>query len=148
MRQCYILDENIIEFSAKVTNDKNQPDVTCLSLMANILRRCDRLICTVELLHKYNQHLKSLEQARVNSASSTAKILTHMINQGKIDVRDDEPPHLPDEEGVPEDDLFLVRLAAQTNCILVSTDTRLRDSLVRTGIIDRHRINFQHPSEL
>ncbi len=149
MRQrCYILDENIIELSARMTNDTNEMDVTCLSLITEMYRRCEHIICTIELLEKYRHHLRILEQGMIRSAEATVKILKLMTSHGKIEVIVEEPPALPNEQGLPSDDIFLVRLAAQRNCILVSTDTRLKQRLEETGIMARHRIIFQHPSEV
>lgn len=141
----YILDENIIELAAKGENDEGNSDFTCLTLILDILKKCDILYCSTKLLEIYRKKLKKMESNMIRSASTTAKLIKHMITQGKIKVTDDSPK-INNEEDLPSDDVYLVRLAVHTKSILVSTDSPLKEK--SRDILMSYNIKIVHPSEM
>ncbi len=141
-----ILDENVIEFAAKLQNHNDELNPTCGNLISEISKRCDIIYCTKQLFERYSHKLKILEQ-KFHEAAYIAKLLTHMAIQGKIKFEPDAP-RLPNEEGIPPDDAYLVRLAVKKSCILVSTDCRLREKLESSGLIKKHDIQIKHPEEV
>ncbi|WP_268541337.1 hypothetical protein [Candidatus Nitrosotenuis cloacae] len=142
-----ILDENIMEFSARVENETGDGDPTCLGLLNDILRRCDYVHCTVELLEKYRSMLKRLEST-VRSASATAKLLEMIMYGGKLKIADNTPATLQNEQSIPPDDVYLIRLAVSTNAILVSADGRLKTRLDESGLTRTYGLRIMHPSEI
>ena len=147
MTEHYILDENIIELAAKGENDRGQSDFSCLTLMLEILKECHITHCSVELLQKYRGKLKVLERSTIRSASTVAKLIIHMTNQGKIHV-DPDPPKLKNEENLPSDDVFLVRLASHTKSTIISTDFPLKSKVKGRNLLQKYKIKILHPSEV
>ena len=147
MTEHYILDENIIELAAKGENDGGQSDFSCLTLMLEILKECHITHCSIELLEKYWKKLKVLERSSIRSASIVAKLIKHMINQGKIRV-EHNPPKLKNEEKLPPDDVFLVRLASLTNSTIISTDFPLKSKVEGRNLLKKYKIKILHPSKV
>jgi len=127
MKSGFILDENIIELAAKVQNDKNDLDTSCATVILNIYNNCNHICCTEELLEKYRKKLKNMEN-RIQSSNFIAKLLVLMQTRGKIHV-EKNLPKLSKLENIPDDDIFLVKLAVKSKATLVSTDSRLKLSL-------------------
>src|SRR6185312_12237266 len=137
-----ILDENVIEFAAREQNENDGLDITCLSLISDIIKRCDNIYCTQELMDAYSRKLKELS-VKVGGVQIIAKLLVIAKTCGKIKVRP-PAPKLPNEEGIPDDDRYLVRLAVITGCTLVSADGRLQKRLEETKLIEKHGIKIKH----
>lgn len=146
MTQHLILDENVIEFAAKVQDEDGNLDNTCLALINDIIKQCDHMHCTDELLENYSQKLKAL-QTKFGGASTVVKLLVLATKHGKIKVRG-PAPSLSDEEKIPDDDRYLVRFAVNTGHILVSADGKLKTKLQEAKLIEKYRIRIMHPREL
>lgn len=147
-RMDYVLDENVIMFAAKLQNADGEEDHTSFVVLANILAKCDLMHCSRELYRKYLQKLRTLGQVN-QSAKFVERLLIHMKKLGKLRLYDYEiPPKLPEEEGIPKDDVFIIRLTAWTKSVLVTSDCRLRDRLVEAHLIQKYNLQLKKPWEV
>jgi hypothetical protein len=138
-----ILDENIIELGARV---RDRTGADCGTLMGIVLSRCETLHCNSKLLNSYLHRLKLLKD-RSPSADYIAKMLNFIRTKGSIRICEFAPT-LSREELIPEDDIFLIRLAVHTRSTLISTDLRLKKALVENGLLSMYGIEFKTPIEL
>ncbi len=147
MTMYLILDENIIFLSAKVEDDQGNPDNTCTELINNILGKNDVIRVNVELFENYTRVLKSLE-ARVHSTAYTVKLLNLLRGAGLIDYWTSELNKVKNEEQLPGDDVYLVRLAACSKTDLVSTDSPLGEAMNDAEILKNYKIRFLVPQKV
>jgi hypothetical protein len=70
----------------------------------------------------------------------------HLQRKKKIKLRT-YVPNLIQEEEVPKNDIFLIRLAAITESIVITTDSRLRDKLISKGLTEKYGIQVKHPND-
>ena len=141
-----ILDENVIEFAAKLQDEDGNLDNTCLALINDIIKRCDSMYCTDELLKNYSEKLKALE-TKFHGAYTVTKLLVLAQKHGKIKVRG-SAPSLPNEKDIPDDDRYLIRFAVITGHTLVSADGRLKVKLDESKLTEKHGIKIKHPKDI
>ena len=142
-----VLDENIIVLSAKVQNDQGNDDNTCTQLISDILKNEDNIRCTVKLFEKYTKKLKDLE-VTVHSTAYTVKLLNLLRAAGLINFWNNNPIELLGENMLPPDDVYLVRLVANSKTDLVSTDLRLKSKMGGAKIFENYKIKFLLPNEV
>lgn len=142
-----ILDENIIILSAKVEDEQGNPDNTCTELISDILSNQDIIRVNVELFENYTNVLKSLE-SRIHSTSYTVKLLNLLRGAGSIHFWTSDLYELENEEQLPDDDIYLVRLAAGSRTDLVSTDSPLGKAMSDAKILTKYRIRFLEPQQV
>jgi hypothetical protein len=132
-----VLDENIILLAAKAEDISGNRDYTCFSVLYQVLQECDYVLyCSTELIRKYEHKLDDLEKID-KSAKFTSTIIKHLQRNKKIRIR----TYLPDlvqEEDIPKNDKFLIRLAAITESVVITTDSRLRDKLILKGLTQKY----------
>lgn len=122
-----MLDENIIILAAKMENEKGEPDLTCLQLLLDIIKKCHTMICSDNLLKRY---LRILSNLQGKHQSSVPKLLHMAMGKGKIQLIN-YLPELSNENRIPPDDVEIVRLANHAKAILVTTDSRLKEAVER-----------------
>jgi hypothetical protein len=144
----FVLDENIVLFAAKFQDASGEEDHASLTALTTILSKCDIMHCSRELYRKYLDKLHNLG-AMNQSGSFVEKLLIHMKKLGKLRLYDYEiPPKLPEERGIPEDDIFIIRLTVWTKSILVTSDCRLKEHLANHGLIQKYNLVIRKPWEL
>lgn len=141
-----VLDENIIELSAKVKNDQGEDDPTCSILITTIYKNNDLLNCNDELYQKYSRKLKELEK-RIPSSVYTRKMLLNLLAKGLIKF-ENFCPAINKENLLPSDDVFIIRLVVRTKSTLVSTDTPLKEKMEEAKIMSTYGISYQRPEEV
>lgn len=142
-----VLDENIIILSAKVKDERGDPDNTCTELISDILSNQDVIRVNVELFENYTNVLKSLE-SRIHSTAYTVKLLNLLRGAGLIHFWTSDLPELENEEQLPVDDIYIVRLAAGSRTDLVSTDSPLGKAMSDAKILTKYRIRFLEPQKV
>jgi hypothetical protein len=141
-----VLDENIIMLAAKVKDDSDNDDPTCSILLGDIYKKKDILKCSDELYNNYLRILKELERT-IPSSVYTRKMLMNLIASDQIEF---EPyiPVLSEENQLPPDDIYIVRLVVRTRSNLVSTDNGLRNSMESANIMSKYDVSFMKPHEV
>lgn len=141
-----VLDENIITLAAKVRDDQDNEDPTCSILLGNIYNKKDILKCSDELYQNYLDILAVLERT-IPSSVYTRKMLKYLMAANQIQF-EQYIPTLSEENQLPPDDVYIVRLVVRTKSNLVSTDGRLRTSMENANIMSRYNIRFMRPNEV
>jgi len=143
----FILDENIIVLAAKVEDVNGNTDNTCTGLLSDILKKNDAIRVSIELFEKYFQKLKALENL-VHSTDYTVKLLNLLRTSGLIDFWNSDATPIERENEIDPDDVYIIRLAANSSTDLVSADLRLRNQLEITEILQRGGFRFLEPNEV
>ena len=141
-----VLDENIIVLSSKMENDQGESDPTCSILLGNIFERNDMIFVNEELQEKYKTKLVSLNTF-APAAAYTRKMLLHLLGAGLLRF---EPfcPDIHDENLLPSDDVFIVRLVVRISGSLVSTDDRLQVKMNDANIFTNYTVEFTNPENV
>ena len=142
-----VLDENIIEFSAKVQNAAGKMDATCAIFLTKVLERCETIYCSKKLYDQYERKLYRLI-TNYPSADYIVRILLLLRSKGAVKF-DYSPSTLGgDEKHIPPDDIYLIRLMVHTNSILVTNDDRLKERLNQSGLISKYCLTIKKPEEV
>lgn len=141
-----VLDENIIILAAKVKDDQDNEDPTCSILLGDIYKKKDILKCSDELYLNYLEILKDLERT-IPSSVYTRKMLMNLMFANKIEF-ESYIPILSEENQLPPDDIYIVRLVVRTKSNLVSTDNRLKLSMENANVISKYNVRFMKPNEV
>ena len=142
-----VLDENVLVLSAKVKNDQGQDDNTCTQLISDILKNGDVIRCNDELFENYTKSLKEIERS-VPSTAYTVKLIILLRAAGLISYWNNVPTGLIDENKLPSDDVYVVRLAANSKTDLVSTYQPLKSKMSKAKIFKNYNIKFLFPNEV
>lgn len=142
----YVLDENIIVFAAKLVDKTDKFDDTCLWILTEISHRRDVVHCSKDLYQKYLSKISSL--GKINqSAFLVQKLLENMKAAGRLKIYNEYPPGLPVEKGIPEDDVFIIRLVVWKRGVLLTADCRLRDRLNEGHLLKKYNLIIKKPHE-
>jgi len=147
MTSYFVLDENIVICSAKVEDDQGNDDDTCSRLISDILHHKDVIRVNVELFENYVKALKSLEST-VPSTAYTVKLLSLLRGSDSIHYWTSDLPELPNQELLPSDDVYIVKLAVGSNTDLISTDSPLEEKMKDAKIFENFNIVFLRPNEV
>lgn len=151
MTQRFILDENIVIFAQLGTDDKGQPDITCLELITRIIRICHTLVADPSLWGKYHSQLNRPRHNEPQIDFRLLRVLREASQRvGKIEVRHNNAPPFPEETSIPpgsQDDVEIVRLTVETRDALVTTDTPLRSDLNDCGVQEAYHLHILSPAE-
>jgi len=147
MTSYFVLDENIIIFSAKVEDEHGSNDDTCSRLISDILHNKDVIRVNVELFENYLDALKSLEST-VPSSAYTVKLLNLLRGANSVHFWTADLPTLPNQELLPSDDVYIVQLAVGSTTDLVSTDSPLEGKMKDAQIFENFKIEFLRPHEV
>ena len=143
----FILDENIIVLSAKVEDVNGNIDNTCTGLLSEILKKNDAIRVNEKLFENYLNKLKALENS-VHSSDYTVKLLNLLRASGLIDFWTRDATPINNENEIDPDDVYIIRLAANSNTDLVSADLRLKSQLEISDILHRGGFRFLEPDEV
>lgn len=139
-----VLDENIIVLSSKMENDHGDDDPTCTILLGKIFEKKDTIFVNQELQEKYVTKLNSLDKF-APAAVYTRKMLLNLGAAGLLRF-ESFCPDIFDENLLPSDDVFIVRLVVRISGSLVSTDDRLEIKMNDAKVFENYKIEFLNPS--
>ncbi len=151
MTQRFILDENIVIYGQRETNEADERDLTCASLITRIIDICHTLVLDPPLREKYLQQLNRPSHQNPESGSLLLRVLANAFQRGdKVDFRT-AARAFPEEDRIPQgsqDDIPIVRLAVATGATLVTTDQSLREDLYSCGVQDQYNLRILSPAQV
>ena len=131
----FILDENVLIRAQTGLNASGDPDATCTELINQIIRICHTIVIDIPLWNRF-EHQLNRERFRPGPMSSNmlSVLVAAMRIERKFDdwTRNAAPPFEGEEEipqGSQDDVPVSVRLAVDTQAILVTGDNPLREHL-------------------
>ncbi len=132
MKRDFTLDENVWVCACTGENEHGQIDNSSFRLLELIALNEHKLVFSQELWRKCLSKLSSQRHQNAPLSARTFGLLNQISrNPGTFSLTPfpDDPPY--NEELVPLDDRYVVRLAVTTQSILVTTDDRLLPVLKR-----------------
>ncbi len=135
---------NILYYAVGGVNESGERDLTCTELILLIGKNCHRITMSNELIGRYQEHLRWLEQ-KTSPVLPALSVLNQLIlNSDKVVWEQGEPPEIPPAVQVPEKDTYVVRAALISRPLVVTCDNALKDA-----INDHPQLNLRaiHPVE-
>lgn len=137
MKQRYVVDLNVLYCAQTLTDAKGGKTLSALRFLTELVARCHSLVTSAELERSYSTVVDRLRKGTVQGPSVFALAGTALSVRDKwLHIR--EPATVKGEQGIPEDDRILVRVAVAARAPLVTDDGRLGDAIRETGILQRH----------
>ncbi len=131
MRLTFLLDENVLYHAIRGVDRHDKPDTTAAELIESISRICHRILVHQCLLDRYNRALRKLRDYPPRSNEAQAFVVGLLHNTFKRgSVENCELPPLPPGVQIPSEDAEIVRAALISKPILVTNDSKLRDSVI------------------
>ena len=150
MTQRFVLDENVVIFAQLEANDAGERDVTCASLITQIIDICHTIVLDYPLWERYQHQLNQSVHQRPQSGSLLLRILANAVQRsGKVELRS-QSPTFAEEGTIPRgsrDDVPIIRLAIVSDATLVTTDDPLRDDLHSCGVQEKYNLNVLTPGQ-
>lgn len=150
MTQRFILDENVVICAQLATNERGERDLTCVSLVTQIIDICHTLVLDPPLREKYLQQLNRAPHVNPESGSVFLRVLAYAFQRsGKVDFRNVSRA-FPEEVEIPQgsqDDVPLVRLAVESGAILVTTDRPLIEDLNTCSVQEKYGLRVLLPNQ-
>ena len=145
MKSTFVLDESAIHCAAIGEDERVQDYPSAPSLLSDVASNCHALGFSNELWRKTLSRLNSLRDsgAFVNPVFGRWSVL--VLNPEKFVFVEPQPIEV--EQGIPEDDWFLVRLSSHLQAILVTTDNRLTAILAGNPVALQHHAQAAHRPE-
>ena len=135
MKYSFVLDENVAWEAETLRDDRDRLSVDAMQLITELIKQCHRIIVCRILFEKYASLGKRLKGHRVGldlfallNQAATVEGKVAVVASGK---------QLAHEDQIPDDDRYLVRLAAEQRAILVTTDGPLRQAVAKSGVLGR-----------
>jgi hypothetical protein len=129
VKHSFLLDENILFHSIKGTDLHGNPDLTAMRLVILIATNCHSIRYNSVLLERYRHQLAKLKNERSKYLEPTFFYRFFFGNSLKAVMEDAEPPHLPQNAKIPDDDIPIVRAALISHPKLVTNDPTLMDAV-------------------
>lgn len=145
MKHTFILDENVYIQSHTCKDVQNsQDDYNSFHLVLHILEDCHRIGFSPELIGKYQEKSKILEEKR-NINSGSIRIWKHLLARNdkqrySTNSLNDLPSSILHDRHVIEPTFFL-------SGILVTTDERLKETLLLWAKSKKTEINIMSPKD-
>lgn len=150
MRQRFILDENILIYGQRETNEADERDLTCALLITRIIDICHTLVLDPLLREKYLRQLNRPFHQNPESGSLFLRVLANAFQRGdKVDFRT-AARAFPEEDTIPQgsqDDVPIVRLAVESGATLVTTDQALVEDLNSCGVQEKYSLRVMLPDQ-
>ena len=151
MTSRFILDENVVILAQQGLDEYGNTNPGCADLVQQIIEICHTVVVDDVLWDKYIEQLYHPGHLHPNLGPFLIRLLHNALTvTEKVDGLGHTAPIMDDEGLIPRgshDDAYLVRLAAETGAILVTTDGALRDDLASCGIISKYRLNVVSPED-
>ncbi len=126
MKHAFTLDENVWVCACTGENEDGETDDSSFRLLEHVALNKHKLVFSQELWEKCQSKLSALGNQGAPLSARTFGLLNQIARNPEtffFVTELDDPPY--DEERVPLDDRYVVRLAVTTQSILVTTDNRL-----------------------
>ena len=151
MTPSFILDENIVILAQEGQDEYGNTDPGCANLVQQIIEICHTLVVDDVLWDKYFEQLYRPRHRHPTLGQFLIRALSNALTvSGKVDGLGHTAPVMDDEGLIPngsQDDVYLVRLAVETEAILVTTDGPLRDDLAACGILSKYGLTVVSPED-
>ena len=102
----------------------NEEDFSSALFLLNLYERCHKIAVNNELIKKYDTHLKRLYVDKSPGAQFFLNVFKKLYALKTIKVNDYNY-HLDNEEKIPKDDIYLIKIALGSKGILVTNDEKL-----------------------
>lgn len=129
MKHSFLLDENILYHSIKGTDAQGNLDLTAMQLVVLIAQNCHTIRFNRFLLGKYKLHLAALKNEPQKFMQPMFFETLFFGNSLKAIREDANPPHLPANAQIPNEDIDVVRAALISHPKFVTNDSDLRDAI-------------------
>ncbi len=137
------MDENTVVFACGLSDEHGNQDFTCAQLWVNIAKNCHQIAVNDLLVDAYYR-LASRPQ---NPGFKLIRVIKHlMANSNKHQFLRYSPPY-DWVSGLPADDAHLVVLAIQSNAVLVTSDSRLREKIAELEIAQIRSLRVLAPAD-
>jgi len=150
-KKSYVIDECCIYHAARLVNEKNEEDFTAIHMLTAIKNHCDKILVNRKLLQFYHKLINKLQQQGNKSIFLLLKLIDDLIpNKSKFIFWETELYKLPNDEELPSDDVYLIRLAKITNSILITSDLRLIEKINpnKDGYSQKYQIHVLTPQQV
>jgi len=129
VKHSFLLDENILYHSIKGVDLYGNLDLSAMELVVLIARNCHHIRYNSFLLGRYKAHLAALrnEPARLLEPAFFERLF--FGNSLKAVREDVEPPHLPANAHIPNEDIDVVRAALVSHPKFVTNDPALTEAI-------------------
>lgn len=138
MKHRFLLDENILYFAINGTDEHDDPDLTCATLVRQIGANCHKIVLNTFLLNRYHSHLRRMigEQRRARALQPVSFIRELLNNSDKRGWEHEDCPELPEGVEVPRKDIEIVRLALLARSHIVTCDGPLRTAVNASPVLN------------
>lgn len=147
----FILDENVFILAQRGLDEYDRPSPVCSDLVQQIIEICYTIVVDdvlwgklVDQLNRPGYHNLRLGPHLLRILWSAFTIPEKVVGLGHTS------PAFDGENAVPpgsRDDMHIVRLAVESQAILVTTDGNLREDLYSSGIQSVHGLTVVSPEE-
>lgn len=131
MKHKFLLDENILHFAIKGTNERDEPDETSSELVKRIGANCHTIILNEFLRDRYWQQLNKILKSGLRAYALEPVAFMKQIFQNSEKQRwsENDPPQLPTGVRIPRKDVEIVRLAHVAGVRIITSDRPLLEAI-------------------
>ncbi len=147
----FILDENVVILAQRGLDENDAPSPVCADLVQRIIEICHTIVVDDILWDKLENQLYRPGYQDLHLGPHLIRMLYDAITiPEKVVGLGHTSPAFDGESAIPpgsRDDTHIVRLAVESQAILVTTDGNLRDDLSTSGIQSAHDLTVVSPQE-
>ena len=147
----FILDENVVILAQRGLAENDAPSPVCSDLVQRIIEICHTIVVDDVLWDKIEDQLYRPGHYDPQLGPHLMKLLWNAFTiPDKVVGLGRTSPAFDGEESIPpgsRDDTHIVRLAVESQAILVTTDGSLREDLAASGIQSTHGLTVVSPEE-
>jgi hypothetical protein len=129
VRLTFLLDENILYHAIQGVDRHDQPDPTAAELLKAIAVICHGIFVHKYLLERYGNAFKKLREHPPRSDAALEFIKQLLHNSAKAIWEYSHLPDLPENLTLPDEDRDIVRVALISRPILITNDSKLRETV-------------------
>ena len=134
-----ILDENVVIYAQRGLDQHDIPNLDCTDLVNRMIDDDFHTIVVDDVLwDKYDDQLNNPAYYHAELGPFLMIRFWDLLQiPGKVKGLGHTAPDFPEENHIPpgsQDDVFIIRLAVETQAILVTADRPLREDLASSGI--------------
>ncbi len=146
MKRIFVIDENVYVFFHTQQNEKGIEDLSSLRMVESAIANCHSIALSYELYRRYSRkHEVIPARGRLATPRSLISLFKDALANPPKGVLVENAPPLIRETEFHNDDIPVVRVAAATKAILVTTDDRLIRRLDESGIAKVYGIRALRP---
>ena len=151
MTSRFILDENVVIFAQRGLDENDGPSLVCSDLVQQIIEICHTVVVDDVLWDKFDDKLNRPGYHNPQLGPYLMRVLWNALTiPEKVMGLGHTSPAFSGEGSIPpgsQDDTYIVRLAVESQAILVTTDGPLREDLISSGIQSAHGLTVVSPEE-